>query len=143
MSTINSENLQNSQGEQYKVTVEIEEFLLIKDAFSRAIDELNSSQNEIKLKNEPSKYVLRLAKKSGKPNIELPPILMENCVKLMNNVERIRISVVFNENHFVTKLRESVTGIGTDENLFCNSKKHPKGASAMKSFKCCCCCIIY
>jgi hypothetical protein len=134
MSTKDSENTSKFK-EQYKVTVEIEDFLLIKDALSRAIDALNSSQNDFKLKNEPSKYNLRLAKKSGKPNVDLPAILLDNSLKT-SKVERI--SVVFNENHFVTKERNSVTGIGTDEHLF--SKRPERG---FKCLKCCRSCIIY
>lgn len=76
--------------------------------------------------------------------MDLPAISLDNCVKLMNNVEIIRISVVLNENNFLSLKRKSVDGIGTDENLFSNSHNTAKETNRTKSLKCCrSCCIIY
>ena len=55
-----------------KITIEIEEYLLIKDAVIKAINEFNNQDKEFGLKDDISSYKIKLTKKSGLPDLDLP-----------------------------------------------------------------------
>lgn len=55
-----------------KVNVEIEDFLQVKDAATKAISNFNKEAPEFKLVDEANNYKIKLSKKSGMPDIDLP-----------------------------------------------------------------------
>ncbi len=59
-----------------KINVQIEDSLSIKDAFLKGIQNFNGQSPEIRLIEKTEKYKIKLAKKSGLPDMDLPCILL-------------------------------------------------------------------
>lgn len=58
-----------------KLSVDIEDFLLIKDAVNKALFNFNKQNLEFKLKEDTLAYKVKLSKKSGLPDLDLPSII--------------------------------------------------------------------
>ena len=122
---------------QYKVVVEIEEFLLLKDALVRAIDAFNyeGSNTDFKIANEISKYTLRLAKKNGKPNYDVPCLLCENSIK---SCKIERVAVILEADHISGRsCKSSNTELLRQESSLTDPLNVP-----VKPKKCCQSCLI-
>jgi hypothetical protein len=55
-----------------KVTIEVDDYLLIKDALEKAIQVFNNQQNEIIIYDNADSYKIKFSKKSGLPDTDLP-----------------------------------------------------------------------
>jgi hypothetical protein len=55
-----------------KVTIEVDDYLLVKDALESAIQVFNKQQNEIIVNDNADSYKIRFSKKSGLPDTDLP-----------------------------------------------------------------------
>ncbi len=84
---------------------------------------------DFKIVNDVNKYTLRLAKKNGKPKLDLPKLLLENSIKT-SMIERV--SIILDETH-ILKGGKILALMVKDETL-----KNTK-----KSKKCCTICNIY
>ena len=81
----------------HMITVEIEDFLSIKDVVMKAINSFNSEcLGGFKLINKADKYDVLLCKKSGKPDFDLPPLLLDISIK-ESKIQRM--AILFQESH--------------------------------------------
>ena len=55
-----------------KLTIEIEDFLVFKDAASKALRLFNQNSTDFKLTEDLANYKVKLSKKSGLPDTDLP-----------------------------------------------------------------------
>jgi len=123
--------------EKYSLTIEIEDFLFLKDALIRAIDAFNSTTKEFKISRDVTKYSMRLAKKNGRPNMDVPVLNPNNSI-MTSQVDLI--SVVFEQSHIThsTLNKYSVTSAVQQDQAFAFK---PQKTSAC--YKCCKFCLIY
>lgn len=99
-SSNNTDDKHFNLNDQYLVTVEIEDFLKVKDALLRAIDGFNSCnfKNEqqflpdFKITKEIERYSVKIAKKSGKANFDLPQLGLDNILKDLK-VEKLAVII--------------------------------------------------
>lgn len=140
------------------VNVLIEDFLLIRDALFQAVGEFNRKTQKFKLSTEVDKYALRISKKSGKPNYDLPQLNMKNYLK---DSKIDQISVVLGEKHIIRNFIESdlrtdssLIGSSYNNNMIINStlnrsksktesEKREDNLLLKEKKKCCSLCLIF
>jgi hypothetical protein len=134
----------------YTITVEIEDFLMVKDALCKAINFFNTEgEAEFKLVNTTDKYCLRIAKKSGKPNYDLPQICLKNIIyetkieKLAVVIEDIHLMNPCKEGSFVSHIHRNIAINDTKLSERKETEEYLLDLRKEKKRKCCeICCFI-
>lgn len=86
--------------------LELEDFFTLKDLLIRGLEEFNNFQEEnnlfIQLKSDPNLFKIRIGKKkTGLPNEDFPPLLME---KKLRNCNFSVFSIEYGEEHVINLL---------------------------------------
>jgi hypothetical protein len=79
--------------ETYLIRVEIEDFLTLREALPKAINIFNNkTEIPYKLNYDIPSFILYLAKKSGKPSKDLPPLSLSTEIK-ESKIDKIAVQV--------------------------------------------------
>jgi hypothetical protein len=97
-----------------KVNVEIEDSYLIKDALLKSIQYFNKGNDSSKIVGEAGLYKLRLSKKSGLPDIDLPVIDLNLKLSELNFTN---LSVVVESDHLMIMPKKNYDPNGRLETL--------------------------
>jgi len=145
----------NNKENIIKISIEVNDYLFVKDALQNAIRLLNEQKDiSFHLSDDTSAYKVRVCKKSGLPDYELPGADMLLKIK-SSNIRNFAVPiddslklkpVYYNGNATGTGSKYKLNSTNIDESDKENKKsliEKDEVFNNQKVMKCCCKCVIF